>query len=59
MDDPTQLVFADPSCVTDRAGQRLLVNAAGSQSHPSYANFDVSIEVLWSQIEAFLKALKL
>jgi hypothetical protein len=57
MEDPTQLLFANPTCVSDQVDQRPLV-VPGGTLHPSYANFDVSIEALWPQIEAFLESLK-
>jgi len=58
MDAPTQLLFGDPNCVTDRPDRRPLVVVEGDQHPSSYANFDVSIEALWPQIEAFIELLK-
>jgi hypothetical protein len=58
MEAPTQLLFGDPSCVTDQLDRRPLVVVEGDQHPSSYANFDVSIEALWPQIEVFLESLK-
>ena len=53
MEDPTEVTFVDPSNVTDCMDEMPLV-IVGDHLQPSYANFDISVDALWPELEQFL-----
>ena len=50
---PTEIAFVNPDIVTDCLNE-LPILIVGDRLQPSYANFDVSVEALWPDLEQFL-----
>jgi hypothetical protein len=55
MENPTTVVFADPSCVVDDPSNELLVPV---DAGPYYANFRVNDAILFEQLDGYLRSLR-